>query len=303
MKRILIIFAALLSLNLFASEIDSFTHRYEPLGDSSEAVNLIANNYLDKALSKTDSCNEKKLYKKMRKYFKNHLSGEVTNAILASENIDKRYFHLKDSIYKDFKWWNSFALVVVGRLYKEAHGAVLNYNGHLIGSDKFEHLFGRGYLYFKRHHLKDKRLKKVLKYGRWQEKWTLGSKTTGVFSYADQAANFNGMRFWNHLLQKRDDYLGDNFGPLIICENNRFKKIRKLDFGPFIDDSMDEGLNCSKFLTKKQASNVKLRIKELEVDGENYTCPISEESSTILTEKYGYILTPFLFNFKGHSKL
>lgn len=303
MKRILIILIAFLSLNLSASEIDSFTNRYEPLEDSSESVNSIANKYLDMALRKTDSCDEKKLYKKMRKYFKNHLSGKVTKAILANTDVDKRYFYLKDSIYKDFKWWNSFVLVVVGRLYKEAHGAVLNYNGILIGSDKFEHLFGRGYLYFKRHHLKGKKLKKVLKYGKWQEKWALGSKTTGVFSYADQAANFNGMRFWNHLLQKRDDYLGENFGPLIVCKNNRFKKIKNLDFKPFIDDSMDEAINCSKFLTRKQASNVKLRIKELELDGESYTCPVREESSTILTEKYGYKLTPFLFNFEGHSKL
>lgn len=265
-------------------------------------MNRIANKYLDLALSKTSHCEEKDLYKKMRKYFKNHLSGEVTNAILESDDVDKRYFHLKDSIYRDFKWWNSFVLVVVGRLYKEAHGAVLNYNGHLIGSDKFEHLFGRGFLYFKRHHLKGKKLKKVLKYGRWQEKWTLGSKTTGVFSYADQAANFNGMRFWNHLLQKRRDHLGSNFGPLIVCKNNKFTKIKDLDFRPFIDDSMDEGLNCSKFLSSKQARRVIGRIKDLERDGLSYACPIKPENSTILTEKYGYKLTPFLFNFEGHSK-
>lgn len=303
MNKSLLLLAALLSFNIHSSEIDSFSHRYEPLADSADQVNLIANGFLDKALAKSSSCSEKKFYKEMRKYFKNHLSGKVTNAILNNEEIDKRYFHLKDSIYKDFKWWNSFVLVVVGRLYKEAHGAVLNYNGHLIGSDKFEHLFGRGFLYFKRHHLKEKKLEKVLKYGRWQEKWTLGSKTTGIFSFADQAANFNGMRFWNHLLQKRDDHLGVNHGPLIVCENNRFKKIKDLDFRPFIDDSMDEGLNCSKFLTKKQARNVKRRIKELEVDGQDYSCPVNSQSPTILTEKYGYKLAPFLFNFEGHSKL
>ncbi|MFT6071120.1 MAG: hypothetical protein ACJAT2_002109 [Bacteriovoracaceae bacterium] len=303
MKRILVLIATLLSSAVHSSEIDSFTDRYVPLLDSRDSVNKIANRFLDQALSQTEGCEEKDLYKKMRKYFKNHLSGEVTNAILTSDDVDKRYFHLEDSIYRDFKWWNSFVLVVVGRFYKEAHGAVLNYNGHLIGSDKFEHLFGRGFLYFKRHHLKGKKLKKVLKYGRWQEKWTLGSKTTGVFSFADQAANFNGMRFWNHLLQKRPDHLGEEAGPLIVCKNNRFTKIKNLDFTPFIDDSMDEGLNCSKFLTKKQASRVIGRVKELEADGQDYACPIKPESTRILTEKYGYKLTPFLFNLEGHSKL
>lgn len=288
-----------------ASEIDSFTDRYEPLENSMEHVNRIGNSFLDLAINeaneKRHGCNEKKLYKSMREYFKNHMAGKVTTTIQSDPSIDKRFFHFKESVYRDFRWWNSFVLVVVGKLYKGAHGAILNLDGHLIGTDKFEHLFGRGYLYFKRYHLKGKKLEKVLKYGRWQESWTLGAKTTGVFSYADQAANFNGMRFWNHILQKRDDYLGQDNGPLVECSNNKWMKVKDLNFAPFIDDSMDEGLNCSKFSTKKLVKGVLKRITQLEEDGQSYHCPVRSDSIEILNEKYGSKLAPFLFNFKGHT--
>tara|TARA_Y100000590_G_scaffold470711_1_gene668301 strand:- start:152231 stop:153217 length:987 start_codon:yes stop_codon:yes gene_type:complete len=305
MKNFLIILLALYSGYSLSSEIDSFTNRYQPLENSVERVNFIANEFLDKAIinanKKDHACKEKKLYKAMRKYFKNHISGEVTVSIQNDEQIDKRLFHVKESVYRDFKWWNSFVLMVVGRLYDGAHGAVINFNDHLIGTDKFEHMFGRGFLYFKRYYLKGKKLKKVLKYGAWQENWTLGSKTTGIFSYADQAANFNGMRFWNHILQKRKDYLGENHGPLVKCQENKWVKIKDLDFTPFIDDSMDEGHNCSMFSTKKLTKSVIRQIKKLEeADGLRYTCPIRSDVVNILNEKYGSKLAPYLLNFRGH---
>ena len=306
MKKIVILLFALSSFASNASEIDSFTDRYEPLVNAMSQVNAIGNKYLDRALrdanKKNHSCKEKKLYRAMRKYFKNHMSGKVTVAIQKDEDIDKRFFNFKDSVYKDFKWWNSFVLVVLGKLYKGAHGAILNLDGHLIGTDKFEHLFGRGFLYFKRHHMKNKEIEKVLKYGAWQERWTLGSKTTGIFSYADQAANFNGMRFWNHVLQLRDDYLGQEHGPLVICEDNKWVKVKDLDFAPFFDDSMDEGLNCSLFSTKKMNRSVQRQIKKLEAaDGMTYTCPVKSDSVDVLNQKYGSKLAPYLFNFKGHG--
>lgn len=305
MKNLFILFFALLA-TANASEIDSFTNRYEPLPDSLGAVNRIGNSYLDKALrdanEKNHGCKEKKLYKAMREYFKNHISGKVTKAILADDEVEKRFFYLKDSIYRDFNWWNSFVLVVVGRFYKKAHGAVLNVNGHLIGTDKFEHLFGRGYMFFRRYYLKGKSIESTLKYSRWQEKWTLGSKTTGIFSYADQAANFNGMRFWNHILQKRMDYLGMNHGPIVKCENDEWVKVKDLDFAPFFDDSIDEGLNCSKFSSKRLTKKVLYRVSELEEqDGRRYHCPVSQDSIDVLNGKYGSKLAPYLFNFAGHA--
>lgn len=42
---------------------------------------------------------------------------------------------------------------------------------------------------------------------------------TGVFSYGDLSAEFNGMRFWNHMLQLRDDILGSeqNLAPILFA--------------------------------------------------------------------------------------
>ena len=45
-------------------------------------------------------------------------------------------------------------------------------------------------------------LKHALMIGLKEEYGILGRLPTGVISFADLAADFNGMRFWNHVLQK-----------------------------------------------------------------------------------------------------
>ena len=102
---------------------------------------------------------------------------------------------------------------------------------------------------------KDKTLTDVLKNGIFREKTVLGGNmvATGVFSYGDLSANFNGMRFWNHMLQKRDDVLGFeyNAGPYVRCEAGKWKTTEfKIDFRNYVDASMDESINCRKLATK-----------------------------------------------------
>ncbi len=91
---------------------------------------------------------------------------------------------------------------------------------------------------------KNKTLTDVLKNGIFREKSALGGNmvATGVFSYGDLSANFNGMRFWNHMLQKRDDVLGVayNVGPYVRCEAGKWKTTEfKIDFRNYVDASME----------------------------------------------------------------
>ncbi len=294
------------SFSARGAEVDQFTKRNEQLNDSSEIINSKANEFIDTAiasLNQSSRCNEKELYVELRKYFANHSKGKLTIFALHDESIDRRTIKIKDSIFRD---WGIFDGQILGK--KSANSSPLALSPLIrmgettIGIDKFEHMFGRGFSYFKNFYLKDKSIKKTLNSGVFGEKTLYGGNklATGVFSYADLAANFNGMRFWNHILQLREDLINDNYGPIIKCQNNKWVKVKNLDFTHYIDESMDEAINCSKFPTKKTAQKYENAVKETILKEQiaftnKEGCPLEKNSFINLKEKYGDI-TRFIIN-------
>ena len=99
-----------------------------------------------------------------------------------------------------------------------------------IGSDKIEHFFGRGYVYFNKFYNKKKSIEKIHGYGYYLERYQLGATMTGVYSYADLVANFNGMRFWNHILQAESDILGEDLGPYVRCYEGKWEQIKDVNW-------------------------------------------------------------------------
>jgi hypothetical protein len=168
-----------------------------------------------------------------------------------------------------------------------------------------------GFQYFDRHYLRGHSLKRVLKRGIFFEKTILGGNVlaTGVFAYADLAANFNGMRFWNHMLQKRDDVLGSehNIGPYISCTDGKWEQVKEIDFTAYLDSSSDESINCSKFATKKG-----LKKYEQYLTNNNMACPIRTELLEDLKIKYNVEthgdsksrpLSHWILNLDGNGKV
>ncbi len=286
----------LFSLTLVGAETDHYTYRGEAIEDVADILDDLANSYLEESiniLNQSENCNDSKqsemnLYNELKKYFANHKSGILTQKILHDNIIDLRMISLDDSIYSEWSIWNGFLL---GRKKAAqsplALAPMMNLNGKVIGTDKLEHLFGMGFIYFKKHYIKDKSLQSTLKSGVLREKTFLGGNNlaTGVFSYADLSANFNGMRFWNHILQKRPDVLGENLGPFVKCENSKWKRVegKRIKFSLYLDDSVDESLNCSKFATKGGVRKFKEAIKR--IDPKN-TCPMNKEKLKMVSKKY-----------------
>ena len=258
---------------------------------------------IDQTNKKDHLCTEKKLYKNLRKYFKNHISGKLSPFIISSPLLDRFVINFDHSIYRDFKWWDAFSLGIIKTIYKNKSGPIVKMGNHYIGADKFEHLFGRGFKYFEKYYLKGQSLNRIFKFGYRSEKIFLGANTTGVFSYADLSANFNGMRFWNNVLGKHPDILGLNIEPYVKCINQQWTLNNSIDFLHYIDDSFDEAINCSKFRTKKLLSKVKKQIRRLEQGSDKkYSCPINSHSISGLLEKY-HGFEKELFNFEGHQSL
>ncbi|MCO4795623.1 MAG: hypothetical protein KC493_18030 [Bacteriovoracaceae bacterium] len=286
---------ALLSSSLLAGEADHYTRRFEPISDMAPVINKQANEFLEKSIKMTNqksSCDENELYSQMRKYFANHTKGKLVKFALHDNLVERRMIGLGDSIYGKWKIYNGYLMGKPSAAESPlALTPMIRIGDEVVGTDKLEHMFGMGFKYFTKHHLEGKNLRKVLKFGVFLEKTTLGGNilATGVFAYSDLSANFNGMRFWNHVLQKRDDVINDNIGPYVKCVDKKFVSVKDnpIDFSKYIDKSMDESINCSKFATKSGMRKVKRSLKRLsEKYGVELTCPMNPAVLEEMVQKY-----------------
>ncbi|MBC7428869.1 MAG: hypothetical protein H7336_09680 [Bacteriovorax sp.] len=308
MKIHSIIFAGLMltSISVFSSEVDQFTFRGQEMKDSSGLLNQKANAAVQSALkiadSKGDGCNEKELYKALSAYFNNHVQGKLTKDVLTDDNIVKRSIKLQDSVYQDWVMWDGIGMGSKGLSKKAATmSGEMRVGDHYIGVDKLEHMWGQGNAYFTNNYLKGKSDIKTVKIGVGKEKIILGGNKigNGVFSYGDLSANFNGMRFWNHILLKQDDVLGAdrNLGPYVACTNDKWTQVEAIDFKNYIDESMDEGINCSKFPTDKTAEKFSNRLKLM-----GKTCPMDVQKRDDMIVKYRQ-MSKWIINEKGTGKV
>lgn len=283
--------------------------------DVSQQINLKANDYLKTAVQEANNegrCDQgtqsdELLYQKLQVYFANHSKGKLVQDILYGKSFSINALPLKESIYREWSVGDGYLL---GR--KKAASSPLALSplimvgSQAIGVDKLEHMFGMGFNYFNQYYSKNKKISKVLKGGIFKEKTVLGGNilATGVFSYADLSANFNGMRFWNHVLLKHDDILGNqhNLGPYVSCQGTKWivEEKNPIDFKNYIDASMDESINCSKFASKSGVAKFRKAISEL---GES-SCPLDPQKLEEMKSKYSPLrINHFIINEDGNGKV
>ncbi len=324
---------ALSAVSLQAAEIDHFTHRNQYISDSTTVLNKKLNEYLPEALDMANylpkievtssayrelkradrsrfsgtpvmNCTHKDaeeiLYEKMRVYFSSHLNNnDFFNFYANSDLVDRKTVGLKESIYGEWDFFNG-QLLASKKAAESGIGIapIFKYDQTEMGTDKFEHFFSRGLANFTRFYLKGYDFKSMMKKDHLMERTILGGNflATGVFSYADLSANFNGLRFWNSVLQKRDDLLGENkIGPFVKCneKNGKWEKVKDLDLRPFVDESWDETVNCIMLSTKDAAEKVNRALDRLKM-----TCPLAPSKLDKMVKKYGEV-GAFLLNKYG----
>ena len=303
MRKTIIALAMFLTVPAaYAAEADHFTLPDAEMADITVEVNRLANDGLQAAIDDLNAqggCDdsaksEEVLYERLTDVFSNHKKGQLVQAIIQGD-VPRTVIPLKESVYSEWSIWNGFLLGRKGAAKSPlALFPLIKIGDTVVGVDKLEHMFGMGQRYFKGHYLDGKPLVSVLKGGIFKEKTALGGNmlATGVFSYGDLAANFNGMRFWNHMLQKRDDVLGaqHNVGPYLTCQAGKWAKNaeRPIDFRNYVDASMQESTNCSKFATSGGLRKFQEALVEMQNREKNRTfaCPVDPGLLERTAKKY-----------------
>ncbi|MES9993169.1 MAG: hypothetical protein ABW098_14530 [Candidatus Thiodiazotropha sp.] len=306
---------------VFAAEVDSVTTRSVELENSRAAINQIFNDRIKHGIaeanrkrttiqrvgdlelySEGEYCDEQELYRELRKAIfdsntatwglKGYQLDKQLRSLLAGNSYS---LQLNDSIYRDIDYIEGISLKL-----KELSDLVY-VQGVLIGVDKLGHFFAEGWHYYEMTEFDDKSLHDALAWGREKESGLFGYSTTGIFSYADLVANFNGMRFWNRVLMKQDDPLLGVFGnlferPYVNCEIQLIDSLkagelvkawefnRKFDIGEFVDGGWDEGNNCNSYADPVIEAKVDKRIRDVKRD---FVCPYEKNACLRARAKYG----------------
>ena len=149
--------------------------------------------------------------------------------------------------------------------------------GCYAGIDKLGHFFQQGYDYHREYRAEEVRggdaaraLARAVRMGVGQERGIFGEATVGVFSNADLAANYAGLKFYLNLT--RPVRRGDETLPPAFVRDRRgnwsANPARPLDdlLRPFVDDHFNEALNPSRFrgaFHKTVRHNVRRRMAPL----------------------------------------
>jgi hypothetical protein len=305
-RRLVALALLLWSLSGRAAEVDSFTARH-PLRDAAPLLDQVVNVWLEEALIEANrkpllptlsgggrlACDSARLIDAVKSRFAGYLIGQLETFANESTAVDKIRVPFADSIYRDFDFTESPAVALTGRL-----AVLLRLGDVYVGSDKLGHFFTEGYSYYELYLRSGEAA--AIDYGRLTEISFYGLLTTGIFSWADLAANLNGMRFWNELLALRPDPLTRQPPiPLLRCEQGQWKRQRDFHWRDYVDDAWDEAVNCVAFRDRSLLDKAGALIR---ARSQGRSCPLQVAGMEALQRKYGPLLQ-YIFNPAGNRLL
>ena len=151
-------------------------------------------------------------------------------AWLETGPVDRDSHSERDDLYTDVKVGDSLILAAFGP------SSTVSLGPWLVGTDKIDHFWIQGYDYFRRSR-QGQQPTRAVDWGTRTERGMWGLRTTGVFSYADLAANYDGMRFYTGLLGPGSVLKRDRQGCVVLD--------RAFDWADWVDWRYDEVLNPS----------------------------------------------------------
>lgn len=245
----------LLNLPLGAWETDNFTTRPEVLNASSteirnnlNSLNDMVNKNLESVIDDYNSiynCKDdladlkNNEVPKLISWIEDKLGGTRGEVEEYAEEGGAKMYHENGVDPGKFSVLNA-------NLYNKRYGlqGSLNLEGHVIGPDKLGHFFDQGYDLMEVF-IEEGQDKKAFQSAMYEsnrlEEGFYGLKASDVKSYGDMGANFSGLTFFYNLLSGKN--------PQVTCNEStgKYKLNYHFDFGQYVNDSWDEGINCSFF--------------------------------------------------------
>ena len=282
-----------------AYEVDNFSQRYNPLPDSNSVLSQAMNEQLKLAVETLNSQNKTKCVKSdiINAVKKEIAPDTATNFVGPIEKIAEkdsriqRHTPLKNSIYSN----KSFAEKIkklIPTFYGE-HSSI-NLNGQYIGTDKLGHFIYEGYSYYNvyKNDPTKSGLNQVLNNGLKSENNYYGKKSTGIISYGDLAANYEGLLFWKDIYNEKKSE-----NSYFSCWNGQWKQTRNFNWSDYASSAWDEAINCSKYDEDTEIKkHVESKLKALTDSHKNrkiknivFACPMSVGECMRLKTKYGKI--------------
>lgn len=274
-----LILAVLLSASgvVKADEVDHWAQLNKPLHDSLEYLNQRVNFLLDEAIKDTNrisDCNETELFRNMRAYFKNRVSGWFNIWVFYTDKIDKRQIRARKSVYQDIGFFEAPTMGGLRLFTNVKLSPIIKLNDVFIGTDKLDHFFSTGRRFYLKYRNGKRSLDETLVALVKTELGYLGARTTGMASRADFVADINGFRFWSELIGEDYDILtGERTAPYVVCRNEKWVRVRTFDWALYVDQAWDESKNCNHYRTDRIKRKVRERVRRVEEStGQNLWC-------------------------------
>jgi hypothetical protein len=237
----------ILPLSVQALETDNYLAWEVVLPDSADKVNDFMNSKVQEALNianarkKIFSC--KAITARIAEQFKTTPTSKSLEEFV-NETLDKENIFPKSPDYLDI------SILHDTRFYLKYSGLAPNIqiSGFYFGADKLSHFASTGRRYFN-HYLKKKKkgfedseaVKSAIRYGLLNEASVLGWWASGVFSYGDMEANFQGFLYYKKMCSNEENnYLAQD-------ENGKWQIVKKPDLRDYVSAYWDETYNQSIF--------------------------------------------------------
>lgn len=260
-------------------EVDNFTGRESLTRDSSVMMDRKVNLILDKAAREANRespahCNRVILRREILRWVRPDPVSFLELWATFTDDVQQVRIGAGESVYAGASISEAPAIWFAGI------GRSVRVGSHIVGTDKIGHFFMQGFDYFRQRE-EGASLESVLREGHGEDGWW-GLPMTGVKSYADMAANFQGYTFWTRLYEGAEPYFR--------CEQGQ-GWVRKRDFAwkDYVSDAWDEAINCSEMKPGLEA-----KVKRNLASARVASCPVKPEACIEIAklEKSEYFVSP-----------
>ena len=228
----------------FCGEVDHYLSWGQTLEDAAPILNLKINEIINSTVqSLPKDCSCEVAASKVLSGFGVSLNSNFEKWIKETDRVDKFMpnidLALRESIFSDH---NSKWSQIERAFFTIQLDEIINVGGVYLGLDKLTHFTGSGFLYYQAYRISKKAgnvdpIEMAIKVGIIGEKTVIGRMATGVFSYGDLEANFQGLIFGLDMCAGVD--------PFLRHSEDGWKFSRPFDIKAYVNPHWDESYNPS----------------------------------------------------------